>query len=109
MFTMRVPHTPPNKTSRIPYLQKGGELPGVQYGSGFFGNLMSGLKRVALPALKGVARAALPMAKKAILAGLASNGSMKDRLRAASQSALTKENLVGLGKAGHQAVMARPF
>ena len=101
---MRVLYVPPNKTTRIPYLQKGGELPGVQYGSGFFGNLMSGLKRIALPALKAVGKAALPMVKEAAMAGLAADGSIKDRLKATRQTALSKKNLVGLTKAGSRAL-----
>ena len=101
---MRVLYVPPNKTTRIPYLQKGGELPGVQYGSGFFGNLVIGLKRIALPALKAVGKAALPMAKEALMAGLASDGSVKERLKAAGQTALTRKNLVGLTKAGSRAL-----
>jgi len=106
---MRVPYIPPSKSNRALWLQKGGELPGVQYGSGFFGNLMSGLKRIALPTLKAVGRAALPMAKEALMAGLQSEGSVKQRLRAAGQTALTKRNLVTLAKAGRKSVMARPF
>ena len=106
---MRVPYKPPAQSTKIHYLQRGGVLPGVQYGSGFFGNLLKAAKTVALPALKAVARAALPMAKQAIMAGLASDGSVKDRLRAAGQTALTKKNLVGLAKAGRKAAMARPF
>ena len=104
---MRVPYIPP--TGRIPYLQKGGELPGVQYGSGFFGNLLQTAKTMALPALKEIAKAALPMAKKAVMAGLASKGTIKERLKAASQSALTKENLLHLAKTGGDVIMARPF
>ena len=104
---MRVPYKPPAQSTKIHYLQR--VLPGVQYGSGFFGNLLKAAKTVALPALKAVARAALPMAKQAIMAGLASDGSVKDRLRAAGQTALTKRNLVGLAKAGRKAAMARPF
>ena len=92
---MRVPYEPPAKSTKIHYLQRGGELPGVQYGSGFFGNLLKMAKTMALPALKEIGRAILPMAKKAVMAGLAADGSVKDRLRAAGQSALTKKNLVG--------------
>ena len=106
---MRVPYIPPSKSSRALWLQKGGELPGVQYGSGFFGNLVSGLKRMAIPALKAVGKAALPMAKEALMAGLKSDGSVKKRLKAAGQTALTKRNLVSLAKAGRKAAMARPF
>ena len=84
-------------------------MPGVQYGSGFFGNLVSGLKRIALPALKAIGKAALPMAKEALVSGLAAKGSIKDRLKAASQTALTKNNLMGLAKAGGKAAMACPF
>ena len=104
---MRVRYKPPD--TKIPFLQSGGELPGVQYGSGFFGNQMSGLKRIALETLKAVGKAALPMAKKAIMAGLTAKGSAKDRLKAAGQTALTKRNLMGLAKAGGKAGMARPF
>ena len=106
---MRVAYEPPKHSTRIPYLQKGGELPGVQYGSGFFGNLISGLKKIALPALKAVGKAALPMAKEALISGLSAKGSVKDRLKAAGQSALTKNNHVSLAKAGGKAAMARPF
>ena len=106
---MRVPYKPPAQSTRIHYLQKGGELPGVQYGSGFFGNLVSGLKRIALPALKAVEKAALPMAREALVTGLATKGSVKDRLKAAGQRAVTKKNLVSLAKAGGKAAMARPF
>ena len=88
---------------------KRGELPGVQYGSGFVGNLVSGLKRIALPVLKAVGKAALPMAKEALMTGLAAKGSVRDRLKAGGQTALTKRNLVGLTKAGRKAVMAHPF
>ena len=97
---MRVRYEPPNKSTRIHYLQTGGELPVVQYGSEFFGNLVIGLKRIALPALKAVRKAALPMAKEALLTGLAAKGSVKDRMKAAGQTALTKKNLMGLAKAG---------
>ena len=85
-------------------------MPGVQYGSGFFGNLVSGLKRIALPALKAIGKAALPMAKEAILSGLSDKGSDKESLKSAGQTALTKKNLVGLAKAGGKAAMVRrPF
>ena len=107
---MRVPYEPPSKSTKIHYLQRGGELPGVQYGSGAFGNFFRAVKTAALPALKSVLKAALPMAKKAVMAGLAADGSVKDRLRAAGQSALTKKNLVGLAKAGRRGAMVkRPF
>ena len=106
---MRVPYKPPAQSIKIHYLQRGGVLPGVQYSSGFFANLLKAAKTVALPALKAVARAALPMAKQAIMAGLVSDGSVNDRLRAAGQTAITEKNLVGLAKAGRKAAMARPF
>ena len=106
---MRVPYIPPSKSTRIPWGQKGGELPGVQYGSGHFGNLRSVLKRMAIPALKAVGKAALPMVKEALMTGLATKGSARDRLKAAGQTALTKKNLVGLAQAGRKSVMARPF
>ena len=108
---MRVRYIPPD--TKIPYFQKGGELPGVQYGTSIFGDIVSGFKRIALPTLKGIAKAALPMARQALMAGLSADGSVKKRLKAAGQTALTKKNLVGLAKAGRKpgrkAVMARPF
>ena len=106
---MRVPYIPPSNASRALWLQHGGELPGVVYGAGYLGNLVSGLKRIALPALKAIGKAALPMAKEALMAGLKSEGSVKKRLKAASQTALTKQNLTSLAKAGRKSVMARPF
>ena len=84
-------------------------LPGVQYGTGFFGNLLSGLKSVAVPALKAIGKAALPMAQEALAAGLSAKGPMKQRLKAAAQSATQKKNLVALGKAGLHGAMSRPF
>ena len=78
-------------------------------GRDFFGNIISGLKRIALPALKAVGKMALPMAKQALIAGLTTNSSVKSRLKAANQTALMKKNLMGLPKAGSCAVIARPF
>ena len=49
------------------------------------------------------------MAKQAVMAGFAADGSVKDRFKAAGQTALTKKNLVGLAKAGRKGAMARPF
>ena len=89
--------------------QRGGTLPGVQYGTGFFGNLLSGLKSVAVPALKAIGKAALPMAQEALAAGLSAKGPMKQRLKAAAQSATKKKNLVALDKAGLHGAMSRPF
>ena len=90
--------------------QRGGTLPGVQYGSGFFGSLLSGLKKIALPALKAIGKAALPMAQEAITAGLSAKGPLKQRLKKAAQTASRKGNLIALAKAGaHGAMMARPF
>ena len=89
--------------------QRGGTLPGVQYGTGFFGSLLSGLKKVALPALKTIDKAALPMAQEAITAGLTAKGPLKQRLKKAAQSATRKQNLIGLAKAGASGMMARPF
>ena len=89
--------------------QRGGTLPGVQYGTGFFGNLLSGLKSVAVPALKAIGKAALPMAKQALVAGIASEGTVKQRLKKAAQAAATKENLMALAKSGAQGAMSRPF
>ena len=96
---MRVPYEAPSKATKIHYLQRGGELPGVQYGSGIFGNMFKALKTAALPALKAVTKAALPMVK--------SDGSIADRLKAASQTSLTKENLMGLAQAGRRGAMVR--
>ena len=104
---MRVLYEPPSKSTKIHYLQRGGELPGVQYGSGIFGNMFKALKTAALPALKAVTKAALPMVKSAVTAGLAADGSISDRLKAASQTALTKENLMGLAQAGRRGAMVR--
>lgn len=72
-------------------------------------DLLSGLKRVALPALKAFGKAALPMAREALMTGLATKGSVKDRLKAAGERAVTQKNLVSLAKAGGKAAMARPF
>ena len=102
---MRVPYEPPSKSTKIHYLQRGGELPGGQYGSGFFGNLFKTVKTMALPALKAVAKTALPMVKSAVTAGLAADGSISDRIKAAGQTALTKENLMGLAQAGRRGAM----
>ena len=104
---MRVRFEPSNR--QIPYLQKGGTLPGVQYGSGYFGDVLGGVKRYALPALKGIGKAALPMVQEALMKGMSTKGSVKDRLKAAGQTALTKQNLMGLAKAGKTAALARPF
>ena len=105
---MRVLYEPPSKSTKIHYLQRGGELPGVQYGSGFFGNLFKTVKTMALPALKSVAKAALPMVKNAVTAGLAADGSISDKLKAAGQTALTKNNLLNLAQAGRRGAMGEP-
>ena len=86
--------------------QRGRTLPGVQYGTGFFGNLLSSLKSVAVKAIR---KAALPMAQEALAAGLSAKGPIKQRLKAAAQSATQKKNLVALGKAGLHGAMNRPF
>ena len=85
------------------HIQHGGELPGVQYGTGFFGSLWSGMKKLAIPVLKSVAKEALPMVTQALSAGLVAKGGLKAKLKAADQSAVKKENLLRLGKA-----VARP-
>ena len=77
--------------------------------TGFFGNLLSGLRSVAVPALKAIGKAALPMAQEALTAGLSVKGPMKQRLKAAAQSAAQKKNLVALAKAGAHGAMDRPF
>ena len=105
---MRVLYEPPSKSTKIPYLQRGGTLSGVNYnqgGSGFFGNLLKTVKTMALPALKAVAKTALPMVKSAVTAGLAADGSISDKLKAAGQTALTKNNLLNLAQAGRQGAM----
>ena len=89
--------------------QKGGTLPGVMYGTGFFGNLLSGIKKMAVPALMAIGKAALPMAKEALAAGMGTEGTMKQRLKAAAQTAASKNNLLTLAKAGASGAMARPF
>ena len=86
------------------HVQHGGELPGVQYGTGFFGNLWSGVKKFAIPVLKSVAKEALPMATQALSAGLGAKGGVKAKLKAAGQSAVKKENLFRLGKAAARPV-----
>ena len=90
------------------HYQAGGALPHyVQGGTGFFGDLWGGIKRMAMPVLKSVAKAALPMAQQAVSAALTSKGPLKARLKAAAQGATTKENLLTLGRAGLTA--ARPI
>ena len=69
--------------------------------------MFKAIKTAALPALKAVAKTALPMVKSAVTAGLAADGSISDRLKAASQSALTKNNLVSLASAGRRGAMIR--
>ena len=49
------------------------------------------------------------MAQEALAAGLSAKGPMKQRLKAAAQSATKKNNLVALGKAGLRGAMSRPF
>ena len=90
------------------HYQAGGALPHyVQGGTGFFSSLLGGLKRVAMPVLKSVAKAALPMAHQAVSAALTTKGPMKQRLKAAAQTASTKENLLRLGRA--ELTAARPI
>ena len=108
---MRIPYIPNSslKSRRIlaQHLQMGGGLPGYQAGTGFFGNLLGMAKKMAMPVLKAVGKAALPIGQRAIAAALSKDGSIKDRLRAAAQSAGRKENLLSLGRAGLTA--ARPL
>ena len=106
---MRVPYFPSHhgQSSRnaiAKHIQHGGDLPGVQYGTGFFGNLWSGVKKFAMPMLKSVAKEALPMATQALSAGLGTEGGLKAKLKAAGQSAIRKDNMLKLGKAA-----ARPI
>ena len=108
---MRVLYEPPSKSTKIHYLQRGGTLSGVNYnqgGSGFFGNLLKTVKTMALPTLKAVAKTALPMVKSAVTAGLAADGSISDKLKAAGQTALTKNNLLNLAQAGRRGAMGEP-
>ena len=104
---MRVPYIPSGsqagRQTIAKHIQRGGELPGVQYGTGFFGSLWNGVKKLAVPVLKSVAKEALPMATQALSAGLGAKRGLKAKLKAAGQSAIKKENLLRLGK-----VAARP-
>ena len=110
---MKTPYNPrisvASRVALAKHHQRGGTLPGLQYGSGFFGNILSGLKSIAVPTIKAIGNAALPMAKEALTAGLSSDGSMKQKLNAAAQSAAKKENLMALAKAGASDAMSRPF
>ena len=105
---MRVPYLPggsnASRNALVKHVQHGGELPGVQYGTGFFGNLWSGVKKFAIPVLKSVAKEALPMATQALSAGLGAKGGVKAKLKAAGQSAVRKDNLLRLGKAAARPV-----
>ena len=90
------------------HIQAGGQLPHyVQGGTGFFGSLMGGLKRIAIPVLKSVGKAALPMAQEALTTAINTKGPLKNRLKAAAQNSVTKQNLLQIGKAGVAA--ARPI
>ena len=78
------------------HYKQGGSLPHyVQGGTGFFGDLWGGIKRMAVPVMK----AALPMATQAVSAALTAKGPVKQRLKAAAKSAVTKQNLINLGRA----------
>ena len=89
------------------HYQAGGALPHyVQGGTGFFGDLWGGIKRMAVPVLKSVAKAALPMAQQAVSAALTAKGPLKNRLKAAAQTATTKKNLMKVSRAALTA--ARP-
>ena len=105
---MRVPYQPSSsQTTRnalVKHVQHGGELSGWQSGTGFFGNLWSGVKKFAVPVLKSVANEALPMATQALSAGLGAKGGVKAKLKAAGQSAVRKDNLLRLGKAAARPV-----
>ena len=89
--------------------QRGGTIPGVHYGTGLLGNLLAHVKSAAIPTLKAIGKAALPLAKEAIAAGMASEGTLKQRMKRAAQSAATKENLLALAKAGAQGAVNRPL
>ena len=67
------------------HFAEGGSLPHyVQDGTGFFGNLFSTVKRIALPVLKSVGKAALPIATQALQTGLSSQGNFKQRMKSAA-------------------------
>ena len=104
---MRTPYTLNTDTRSRHALHRhyaqGGSLPHyVQGGTGFFGDLWSGVKRMAAPVLKNVAKAALPMVTQAVETAL--RAPKGQRLKAAAQSAATKQNLLTLGRA-----VARPI
>ena len=106
---MRVPYIPSSsqvgRQTITKHIQRGGELPGVQYGTGFFGSLWNGVKKLAVPVLKSVAKEAFPMPTQALSAGLGpKEGGLKAKLKAAGQSAVKKENLLRLGKAATRPV-----
>ena len=109
----RVPFKPritvASRVALAQHHQRGGTLPGVQYGTGFFGSLLPGLKKVALSTLKAIGKAALPMLGEAVTAGLSSSGGLKQRLKKAAQTATQKKNLITLAKVGASSAMARPF
>ena len=87
------------------HYKHGGSLPHyMQGGTGFFGDLWGGIKRMAVPVMKNLGTAALPIASQAISAALTAKGPVKQRLKAAAQSAVTKQNLINLGRAA-----ARPI
>ena len=106
-FTPRI--SVASRVATAKHHQRGGTLPGVHYGTGLLGNLLAGIKTAAVPALKAIGKAALPMAKEALAAGMASEGTVKQRLKKAAQAAATKENLMALAKSGVQGAMNRPF
>ena len=96
------------RKSLYKHIQSGGALPHyVQGGTGFFGSLMTGLKRIAIPVLKSVGKAALPMAQEALTTAITTKGTLKNRMKAAAQNSVTKENLLKIGNAGVNA--ARPI
>ena len=105
---MRVPYissgSQAGRQNIAKHIQRGGELPGVQYGTGFFGSLWNGVKNLAVPVLKSVAKEALPMATQALSAGMGAKGGLKAKLKAAGQSAIRKENMLRLGKAAARPV-----
>ena len=106
-FTPRI--SVASRVATAKHHQQGGTLRGVQYGTGFFGSLLSDLKSVAVPALKAIGKAALLLAQEALAAGLSAKGPIKQRLKVAAQSATQKKNLVALSKASLHGTMSRPF
>ena len=87
------------------HFAQGGSLPHYQEGTGFFGNLLGAAKRFAVPVLKSLAKEALPMVGQAVSTALSAKGPVKNRLKNAAQSVVTKNNLINLGRAAVRPVI----